>query len=508
MPKPVSTIPANPTVSYRRAPSIMGQLGQATSYVSRGEQFYVAGRSSYQQLVAWDNCRRREPVVQNGLNTIVRSILKKIGDYSHPDPLINDFVNANLETRIKRWFGEAAETALWSGNSTSETLWEIRKGPDGRHQAWVKDLSCYHPLQITYILNDFGRLTHGEPTQNQAYKSGIWVPYPSLHRPKRGDIVGSQVRIPQGQFFQVSLGGGGVYGTSILTTITKYHLFKEAFRDMYTVALDRYGNPLVWVSVPNQSTQEMTETPGGELVPVSLRDQVKSEIENLENGSFFVVSQTDPNNKVEFKSLTTGNNYGDTFERAIALCDQNMRLGMNIPNLLMEDSGHSMGSSGASERQLEVFEVFITSILESLTDSFLHQVVRPLIDYNFNPELHNTFDLGTINFLPSRFADYQILYEGIYKMVEAGFIDSSNEVDFNWARDMLGAPRRSHTRKDKPRGKNYELPPAPSNSTKQPTPVITTEADTSTANTKAPAKKAKPATKSTTKVPAKKQPTK
>jgi len=464
----VSTIPTAPpiitTPQNRRLPSRMSQLGRAAAYTSVGDGFVPSTRPSQFQLAAFDEARHKEPVIRNALAVIVRFLLASIGEYHHEDPKIEKFVQANLNLKLHKYIETATRTALWAGYYTAEPIWGYRKGPGGVSQVWLDDVIGYHPTQVLCIVNNHGRLTHGEKVYNTTYRSGIWVPLPPylIGKKLQADTMGGYVRLPKSKVWHSTFAQevGNPYGSSLLSTVLKYHLFKEVFMDLMNNALDRYGRPLVYVKVPNQTSQESIEEADGTTRLMSMQEVVSRELDNLQDDSFLVFTQTDKQNQpVELGSLTTGNNYGDTFEQAIKICDRNMMLGMNLPNLLMNDERSALGAKGASEAQWDAFQHFIISLHREIIGGFLDQVVRQLIQFNFDYTLNPlAISPGSIEQRPVRPSDIQIMSEALYQMTEIGLFNSEDEGDFNWGRDIMGMPIRKRKAGDRPRGTKLATP--------------------------------------------------
>lgn len=443
--------PENSDSYVRAKPAKAGQTGKAVSYSANagGDGMLPTHKPNYYQLAAWDSARRKEPIIFDGLQKIVLALQMKLGEYSHPDPLINDFVRANISNsnNLYRWIANITTSLLWSGFSVSENIWAYKRGPNGINQVWLEDIVNYNPLQVQLKLNHSNRLTHGEKLKDSIYLTGVWVPAPQDELTKRRktgpSFTGSYIRLPKGKHIYVALNteGNNPWGTSLLEPVLEYHLFKEAYRDMLAIALDRYGTPLVWVKVPNQSTNEYVEDLDGESRAKSLREKVAEELSDMRSEAALVLTQIDKDHPVEIGSLTTGNNFADAFTEAINMCDQNMMIGMGIPNLIIKDTNQGLGSSGSSERQVEMFHAYISSIYKEVVGAFLDQCILQLIQYNFDPRLFKeAYHPGHIKEKPLRWSETKTLIEGIEKMTKLGYVSPEQPEDLNYTREILNMP--------------------------------------------------------------------
>jgi len=454
-----STLPTRPptvtTPTYRRFPPRLGQYGRSMSYTSIGESFRATTKPSQQQLAAWDEARQREPVIKASFNVILRHLLASLGEYVHPDREIQNFVRANIQFNLPRWIEAAAVSSLWSGFSVAETIWQYREGPNGR-QVWIEDLMPYHPIQVFFIVNDFGRLTHGEKVTYSSYKSGVWVPRPSSQYVKKinTDTHGVHARLPKSKTFYTKIGHdqNNPYGQSSLFPVMRYQLFKEVFMDLMSNALDRYAMPLLYVKVPNQTTQESIEEPDGSTRLLTLQEVVAREIQEIEHDSFLVFTQNDAKNApIEVGSLTTGNNYGSAFSEAIELCDKNMMMGLNIPNLLFHDKSSHLGSTNASGIQWEVFNYFVGSLYDMIVGTFVDQVVRQLIQFNFDArQVPEAGEVGYIQRKPIRPVDQKVASEVYATLTQIGALNTNNDLDFAHIRSVMGLPEREREMYDQP----------------------------------------------------------
>lgn len=435
--------------AIRQRPAQYGQTGLATSYISTGENFVPIRKPHHYQLAAWDNARLKEPIIKNGIEKLVLYICAKVGEYHHPNTMIEDFVNANIKGKIKRWIQEIATSAYWSGFGVSEVLWEKKMGPDKIRQVWLEDIVNYHPTQIQFRLNDYSRLTHGEKTSYGQLYSGIWVPAPNAVKTKRKKLsrsyTGGMVRLEKSKVMHVAFGGSSnnPWGMSQLYPVLDYHLFKEAFRDMMAVALDRYGTPLLYAIVPPQITNEVVEEADGTSRPKQYRESVTEALENVRGNQGIVLEQLSKEYPVTIGALTTGNNFADAFAQAIDLCDANMMVGMGIPNLIMRDERSGLGNGSSSENQVEMFNMLISHYFELVTSAFVNQVVKQLIAYNFNPDtVQDISDPGYISEIPLRPTEIETLMKAFSDLTTLGYMNPGNQEDYNHVRTMIQLPQR------------------------------------------------------------------
>lgn len=447
--------PMATTAIYRRQPASFKQLGYAKAYNPVGDSFIHANKPNYYTLNVWDTARRKESLIRQALEYIIQTVVARVGNYSHPNPQIDDFVQANIDKKIRRWIRELLETALWSGFAVQEINWVSKIGPNGMPQTWIDDLIGFHPLQVYLIANDFGVIKDGDIVSNQPYKSGIWVPMPPtrINKPTgKADRVGSLVRLPKSKRVYVNYRGDGnnIYGRSLVEACIPWHMYKEAFREILFSALERYATPFIWVKVPPLDTKEMKSEPDGTLVPKTLHEVTQEQLQNLSSETALVFTQISKDQPVEIGALTTGNNFSDSFTNAIDLCDDNMRALIGIPNLIMKDKIHGLGSGNAAEIQIEKFNQLIEGIFDDIVSPFLEQAILQLIQYNFDARIFpEALHPGSIQIKPARSSDLKVLLDGIKDLGEQYELNKT-ESDEDYVRDLLGFPKHSRTEKKKP----------------------------------------------------------
>ena len=437
-----SSLGASP---IRTRPAQYSQVGMATSYISNGENFSPAKKPHYYQLAAWDQARQKEPIIKNGIEKMVLYICSKLGSYQHKNPMIEDFISENLDGKLSNWVHNLAMPAFWSGFSVGENLYYPRRGPRGLRQIWIDDIINYHPTQIEFKLNDFSRLTHGEKTSSGLIKSGIWVPAPSNVASKKkatsGDYTGGRIRLARHKTIHFTFPGSSQnnpWGESILTSVLDYHLFKEAFRDMMAVALDRYGTPLIYAIVPPQATSEKITEPDGTIRQKQYRESVAEALATAKGNQGIVLEQLSKDYPVDIGTLTTGNNFADAFNQAIDFCDNNMQIGMGIPNLIMRDERSGLGNGGSSENQVEMFNIMVSRYFTIVTDAIINQVVRNLIEFNFDTEtVPYAYESGFISEIPLRPTEIKEYVMAVKELTTLGYMNSTNQEDFNQVRSMI-----------------------------------------------------------------------
>jgi hypothetical protein len=432
----------------RVRPNTYKQLGRATSYVSNGDSLYVNTGPHPYAIATWDYARKNEPIISDGLDKMVLSIVAKIGSYNHPNPDIKAFVKANLKNKIRSWIENMAYTMLWSGKSVSEIVWEKKYDGDVG-QLWVKDLINYHPSQVILRLNNFGALTHGEQVLTSQFNTGVWVPRPILTKEFKAykidrNCTGSHIRLPKDKVIIATYKdeGNNPHGTPALYAAIQWSLYKAAFVDMYSIALDRYGTPLMYFIVPATQTTEDTEELDGTIRKKMFREALQDELQDLKSGSVLILERQGnkdaPEPKVE--ALTTGNNFGDSFVTAINTCDQNMLHAMGIPNLIIRDEGRGLGSGGSAEKQVQMFEAMIEGIAIKITQVLIEQLIKTLITYNFYGVPHAD-NYGEFIIKPIRYADYKIIADSAAILQKAGFVSPfTNPKDKAFFRSQLGIP--------------------------------------------------------------------
>jgi hypothetical protein len=401
-----------------------------------------------QRLLIYDNMALYEPVIRQGFEIIVGTLVGALGELTHPDPEIQAYLTTtvsrltdmyNIDFKIS--LKQAIKATMQSGFSVTEALYELDKGV-----VYINDFSLYHPGTINIRTNLRGRLAEGEESiDSPYYKSGIYQI--NRYRFKQGQ---SETMLPLWKIAYLHNPGEirSYYGTSMLEPCYRWHVLKEAYVDMKTETLDRFGNPLTVLIMPQvNSTAVDVDIHTGEERILSSQEYLQKQIEsnNLGDGSFLFLPYLDPSLKPEVQTLTTGNNIGDMFIKAVKFCEQQMVRCLLVPYGFIE--GELSSNSDVSERQIELFNKLISYCYRQFVVPYVSQTFHRAIKFNFNRESANQppiLPLRNITRPEQRVA----LMQTIKGLTDTGYLNPTDPVDWAWVRDTVESIPREQTKKD------------------------------------------------------------
>ena len=303
------------------------------------------------------------------LEFVSLAVVSKIGEYTHPDKTIQDFVRANFE-RLEGSFIDTLKSLmsfLWAGYAVAEIVTEIEQD-----RVWLHSLPILPAENVRFRLDeDPGSLNYGsidEIVQNPQMVSEVHIPADKCLI-IRNDYPGSAEQSP--------------YGLSRLRCILSIYAAKAEAEKNWAYALARYGSPILQYELENPA--QKVKTSDGRFMTA------------------FEQAQEQVNAAGELKGVVSfkGNNLqmiyppagiGEGFKNA---CDYYNRLimrGLLIPSLLF-DNGDT-GSYSLGQEHYKLFDISLDAILSILTEAILEQLIRPLIDWNFGEqEDYGTFEI-------------------------------------------------------------------------------------------------------------------
>lgn len=402
------------------------------------------------RLEIYENTFKYEPIIQQALNVMIDALLGALGPIEHPDPDIQEFCRYSLARHEESYcidiFTKLREVCLLtisSGFSITEPIYEIFNS-----EILIKDYVTYHPSTITIRTNKLGQLIEGDESYEGPHlKSGI---YQSTTQ-KYGEVLLPLWKISLLTFNKEY---NNYYGTSIIENCYRWHVLKEAYVDMMTTTLDRYGNPLTVLTIPQHSSGQVRVNPiTGEETTLNMHELLEEQISKgyvASDSNFLLLPFFDNSVKPEAKVLSGTNNLGSSFLDAINFCEMQMVRNLLIPFNLINtvQNTASNADSAMSERQIEMFNRVITTIYRTLIVPFVNQTIHRQVLFNFSrssAKVPPKFPLRKTTRPEARVA----LMQMIKGLTESGYLNPLNEADWGSIREMVDALDRPMDNEDK-----------------------------------------------------------
>lgn len=366
-------------------------------------------------LQEYERMLETDETIAVGIQFLTLSILLKLGEYTHENPKITNFVRENFESMQGNIYAACEEilTGLWAGYSGSELIWK----PSGS-QILLDEIVTYHPRTILMQVDrETGKYT--------GFKQWRW-------------FAGSPVDIPieKSILFTYNRKFGNYYGKSIFKPIRKNWLLKDPILKMWGRALDRFGTPLIAAMVADEQIDD-PEKPGNKI---SQLEWALRMLENIQSGTglAFHAGNKDAGNETKISTLTNGGSgIGEAFEKAVLYLNKMELRGLLVPSLMADDGG-GKGSYALGQAHFAVFDMTITSIYKGLTEVLLEQVVRRMIEYNFGKQKN----YGSFTEIKLAQEDRNVLSECFMNLTNSGWITPQNQEDMDAVRDAMKLPER------------------------------------------------------------------
>jgi hypothetical protein len=414
-----------------------GSAKQAGSSILLGTVANINGFLANPDAVRMSEYERAfttDETIAGALDFIQLSLLASLGDYQHPRADVRRFVQENLnmmEGNFRQAIGEMILSSLWSGFACSEMIWTV----DGQH-LWLQRMANYHPNTIYMSVDRNGYLTEGgEPMMPGAKEPGVYQ-----LSPIKG--WGTYIPIPLNKVCIMShrKRHNNYYGESIIRRVYKLWKYKDPGLEMWAIALDRYGTPVTYIIAPNLPTgREVGDSyaEGGKRAE-TIADSAAYALANMHTGTGIVLENPDPQNDIKIGTITTGNNYGTSFENFLDYLNSGIYRGLLIPELVFR--GGAGGLNSTAKTHFAIYQSMVRALYSQFVEPFTEQVIGRLIRYNFNEPNPGSFPM-----LPFDPTTAETLANTLDKMVQVGAVDTSDLNDLNIVRQMVGLPVRQET---------------------------------------------------------------
>ena len=406
-----------------------------------------------------------DETIGSGIDFLNLALIARFGDYQHPVKEIEQFVRRALSQMEGSWHENLDEmfSAEWAGFSATEQVWTYKSNFDGAPAFVPEKLVTYPPLTIVFAVNRHGQVLPDGVYQYQRFHNTFFNSYLGVRNTEldgfRPDLFASigdmpypiriaadltylTVKIPKDKTILLRSSSTGKfsnpYGRSILRRAYKNWVMKDAFLNMWIVAADRKGTPLViGYAAPNDTVMAQTQG-NGMMADQSLgrADIAMSQIfKTIHNSSFIVL----PGRKGEVYDVEAIQVQGDmnVFKDGIDYFNKAIMRSLLIPPLVMT-GGDGAGSYALGQEHHKIFAQVVDGKLKVYKQGILDQFVSKIIAYNF-PK-HQWEKHGYGEFILEEY-DPEVMerLSNIYRnLTETGYMSPQEKDDLEYVREKMG----------------------------------------------------------------------
>lgn len=294
--------------------------------------------------------------------------------------------------------------AVAKGFSISEINYKIMEDGPYRGMIGLDSVKSKDPAGIAFESDEFLNLT--------GLRQGF---LPPSSPPYQGGTKGGGVLLPPDKFiiYTYMPRYESPYGTSDLRAAYKHWWSKDIILRFYNVYLERYGSPTV-LGAYTRGT------------PKKQQDDLLKVLDRIQQETAIVLPE---DIKVELLEAQRGGESG--YLQAIEYHDRQIAKSI-LGQTLTTDEGMRYGSFALAKVHLDVLRMTLEKIKRDVEESVMNeQLIRRLVDYNFQADRYPTFSLGTL-----RERDLTMLADVVSKLVTGGVVAP----DETWIREYLEIP--------------------------------------------------------------------
>lgn len=289
--------------------------------------------------------------------------------------------------------------ALAKGFSVMELNYCVIDREPYKGMIGLASIKSKDPSTFVFDLDDYANI-------RSLGRAGAGITYPS---PTSGDAL------PPGKFVIYSYMPRyeSPYGTSDLRAAYKHYWSKDILIRFLNIYLEKYGAP----------TARGTYKRG---TPKSAQEELLKVLDRIQQETAIVIPD---DVQVDLMEAQRGGEAG--YLQAIEFHDKQIAKAI-LSQTLVVDEGARVGSFALAKVHLDVVRMCLKKLKRDLEESVMQeQVIRRLVDYNFNVTAYPTFSLG-----PLEDQDVEQLAGVISKLVSGEVI----KPDEGWIRGYLGIP--------------------------------------------------------------------
>ncbi|MEN6521266.1 MAG: DUF935 family protein [Armatimonadota bacterium] len=203
------------------------------------------------------------------------------------------------------------------------------------------------------------------------------------------------------------------YGTSDLRAAYRHWWSKDVILRFYNVFLEKFGSPTV-LGAYTRGT------------PKSQQDDLLKVLDRIQQETAIVLPED-----IKVELLEAQRNGESGYLQAIEYHDRQIAKSI-LGQTLTTDEGMRFGSFALAKVHLDVLRMVLEKVKRDIEESVMtEQLIRRLVDYNFQTDFYPEFSLGTL-----RERDLDLLAGVVAKLVSGGVVAP----DEAWIRDYLEIP--------------------------------------------------------------------
>lgn len=428
-------------ISYRNRRDARGKFTQQGQF----NIFDIRSRPVNARLRLFEKMVRSDLTLKTAVNTLVTSVISSMGDVTHEDPEISEFLTNNIlnfeQNNGKSWKESLYImfwTMYWAGFSVTETMWDLKFGA-----LYLDDLLTYHPQTLHIYPDKKGRLTDGQPTFDGYHTSGIYqYPLSYLTSERRLDTWKCIYIANEADY-------GNYYGRSAIAPSYKWLRLKEVTVDMMASALENCGRRLLYVTAPSyEMNNELRFDPATQSEKaITTLQYVKEQFESPEGSpSVLLIPKQQSDIDVTVGSLPLADNIAKNFIDHLAYLDQESVRHI-VPYFLISDHNEGVARPVNIERRMEVYYNQVDGFRKSLSRALILKVFSPLIEWNFSRAAAKT-PASFTRVYSDRPEDRVATMQMVKGLTEAAYLNPNNEQDWTMVRQMVRLSERSQTPED------------------------------------------------------------
>ena len=316
------------------------------------------------------------------------------------DGKIAEFVRFNLMSMEGSLNADLLEilTAMDFGYSITEKVWKIIEKGEFKGKIGLKALKTRKPDNFDFDVDEHDNLK----------PNGII----------QGLRAGTAKYFPKDKFIIYSHGKefDNFYGSSDLRAVYRSYWSKDILIRFWNMWLERFPAPFIigWYPEGTSSTR-------------------RSSLLNILKKMQIATAAVLPDNlEIEIKEMKDVGHA--VFKEAITFHNTSMARGILCPDLIGYTETTGPGSYALGKKHFDVFLFVLEQLGKELEETvMLEQLIRPLVDFNFDVTLYPQFKFETL-----REEDMEARAKIIDILIKAGLVDATE----SWVRDYLSLPAK------------------------------------------------------------------